>query len=31
LIEDLSQVAIAESEPQKEGNQMHTILSAKRK
>jgi translation initiation factor IF-3 len=31
LIDELSQVAVAESEPQKEGNQMHTILSAKRK
>jgi translation initiation factor IF-3 len=31
LIGDLAQVAVAESEPQKEGNQMHTILSAKRK
>jgi len=29
LIEDLNDVAIAETSPRQEGNQMHTILSAK--
>ena len=29
LVEDLSEVAIAESLPRLEGNQMHTILSRK--
>jgi translation initiation factor IF-3 len=29
LIEDLTQVAIAETAPRQEGNQMHTILSAR--
>jgi translation initiation factor IF-3 len=31
LIEDLTDVAVAESSPRQEGNQMHTILAAKRK
>jgi translation initiation factor IF-3 len=31
LIEDLAEVATPESAPRQEGNQMHTILAAKRK
>jgi translation initiation factor IF-3 len=31
LIDDLSEVATPESSPRQEGNQMHTILAAKRK
>jgi translation initiation factor IF-3 len=29
LIEDLTDVAVAETSPRQEGNQMHTILSQK--
>ena len=29
LIEDLQEVAVAETSPRQEGNQMHTILSGK--
>ena len=29
LIEDLTEVAVAETSPRQEGNQMHTILSGK--
>ena len=31
LIDDLAEVAVAENSPRQEGNQMHTILSQKRK
>ena len=31
LIDDLADVAVAENSPRQEGNQMHTILSQKRK